>query len=80
MEATWIYILAAFSIGFLFGMVLEAFIDNKAIREQAEINRRLREKNRRLLDEIAQAPKNEPAQVHILDHRGIEADELFKTF
>ena len=79
MEATWIYILAAFSIGFLFGMVLEAFIDNKAIREQAEINRRLREKNRRLL-ETAQAPKNTPTQINILDRRGIEADELFKTF
>ena len=86
MERTWIYILAAFAIGFLFGMVLETIIDNKTIREQAEELRQVKglyavskhELNRER--ELRKKAESKPAEVNILDRRDIQAGELFKKF
>lgn len=41
-QSTMVYILAVFAIGFLFGMILETFIDTKTIREQTAENNELR--------------------------------------
>ena len=86
MERTWVYILAAFAIGFLFGMVLEAIIDNKTIREQAEELRNIKNlyiRKTNELDverELRKKAESKPAEVNILDRRDIQAGELFKKF
>ena len=86
MERTWIYILAAFAIGFLFGMVLETIIDNKTIREQAEELRKVKnlyigcKNNLDVERELRKKAESKPAEVNILDRRDIQAGELFKKF
>lgn len=69
-----VYIMAALAIGFLAGMIVETFVDNKTICDLKDENRMLRDENQNL--------KAQPATqtIEILDRRGIEADELFKPF
>ena len=90
-ERVAIFILAAFVIGFLFGMVLETLIDTKTIREQTvESNKqkviinqqrheiaRLKEENSGLHEIIKNAAN---APIHILDHRDVQASQLFNNF
>lgn len=91
MQSTMVYILAAFAIGFLFGMILETFIDTKTIREQTAENNELRVLNDKQgkeivklryeneeLGRLAATPK--PHVVEVRDYRQTKDGEYFKTF
>lgn len=66
---TLIYVIGALAIGFLFGTVVEAFIDSKQIVDLAEHNKKLKLENEQLRKEV----KHEV--IEIVDNR-TKSDEV----
>ena len=64
-----IYILGALAIGFLFGIVVETFIDSRQINQLADQNNKLRLENEQLRREV----KHEV--IEIVDNR-TKSDEV----
>lgn len=60
---SFIYILGAAALGFIFGMILELMLDARTIRELQEENRKLRLKIRQLELENRAYKKNEVIEI-----------------
>lgn len=69
-----IYCIGALAIGFLFGTVVEAFIDSKQIVDLAEHNKKLRLENEQLRKEV----KHEV--IEIVDNRTKNDEVQFGGF
>lgn len=69
-----IYILSALAIGFLFGSIVETFIDSRQINQLADQNNKLRLENEQLRKEV----KHEV--VEIVDNRTANGNFKFGGF
>ena len=69
-----IYILSALAIGFLFGSIVETFIDSKQINQLADQNNKLRLENEQLRKEV----KHEV--IEIVDNRKKNDEVQFGGF
>lgn len=69
-----IYILSALAIGFLFGSIVETFIDSRQINQLADQNNKLRLENEQLRKEV----KHEV--VEIVDNRKKNGEVKFGGF
>lgn len=69
-----IYILSALAIGFLFGSIVETFIDSKQINQLADQNNKLRLENEQLRKEV----KHEV--IEIVDNRKKNGEVKFGGF
>ena len=69
-----IYILSALAIGFLFGTIVETFIDSRQINQLADQNNKLRLENEQLREEV----KHEV--IEIVDNRKKNGEVKFGGF
>lgn len=69
-----IYILSALAIGFLFGTIVETFIDSRQINQLADQNNKLRLENEQLREEV----KHEV--IEIVDNRTKNGEVKFGGF
>lgn len=69
-----IYILSALAIGFLFGTIVETFIDSRQINQLADQNNKLRLENEQLREEV----KHEV--IEIVDNRTQNGEVKFGGF
>lgn len=69
-----IYILSALAIGFLFGTIVETFIDSRQINQLADQNNKLRLENEQLRKEV----KHEV--IEIVDNRKKNGEVKFGGF